>query len=138
MPLLIEKRLYWAGGGNLATKICAHPLRIRNDPDSTQVQPVGIPTRCDRCIIVMHALRVPDASVLKKFEVFVGQMERLPAMATGKLGASRAVPRIPTVVQTTTVVKQGEEPHDVYIRPRSRGEQQPIAFDAAPMIGSMQ
>lgn len=123
--------------GNFRAERSAHELRTRNQSDSTQIESICIPTRADGRVVVAITIRVPNAGVLKQVEILIRQLEALTSQARGVVSASFSVTRVPSIVQASAIVEDGEQPDDVNLCPGARCQNQPIPFDSAPVIGAM-
>jgi hypothetical protein len=79
---------------------------MRNDPDSTEIKPVRIPTRANRWIIVMLAVGVPNAGITKQFKPIIIQGERRATKTPGIKRTSRTMPIVPIIIQPPTIMEE--------------------------------
>lgn len=130
----MKPRLDGAVCGNLGSKWGAHVIGIRYHADAPQIKPVRIPTRPDRRILMVVAVRVPEAGIPKELEVIVWELEPSVANFGGELRPAPAVIRIMSVVFAAAVVKKGEKP-DHGDNCSSTGRQNAgVALDPSPVI----
>ena len=107
------------------------------DPDTAEIETVGIQTGADRGIIVMIGIGVPNTGMFKQGEVLVRQVVKFAAKRQREFRPARPVTGVVMIVLPAAVVKQGEQTDHRNDRAGSRGEDHRVALDAPPVVGTV-
>lgn len=122
---------------NLLPEFRAHEFRPGSNSHTAEIEAVGVPTCGNGRVVMISFARVPRAGVMQQIELRIRQLKHFPAQARRVARSARSVIRIAPLILPLAVVKQREESHHGFIRTGLRGEQQPIALHAPPMIDAM-
>jgi hypothetical protein len=124
-------------GRDLASEVSAHEFGAWYNPDSSQIQPISVPAGGNGRIVMVIAIRMPNARMMEKLEAVVGQFVSDAAQGGGVLRSTCTVTFIPPIVHAAAVVKESEKTNDHEIGSGAGCKQEPIAFDPPPVIWAM-
>jgi hypothetical protein len=122
---------------NFTSKVGAHELRVWDDADPAEIESIGILAGGIGRVLMVLAICMPDASVVEEFETVVGKGVGCAAQGCGKLRAASAVTVVEAIVLAAAVVEESKEADDGDIGSCTCRQQEAIAFDAPPMVRTM-
>jgi hypothetical protein len=112
-------------------------LGVGRNPDARQVQAIGVPAGLDCRVGVMDNVGVSLAGLTQQIETFVRYGRQFASETLGKPCPPSTMSGINVVVDSSTVVEEGEEAEDIRVASVLGDDQQAVTFDSSPMLGSV-
>lgn len=110
---------------------------MRRDPNSTEIETVGIPAGLDRHIGMRPLVGVAFAGTIQQPEFVVVEIENTAPKLGGELSGTRSMFRISDFVDPPRIVQDGEQGDDIDARSGRLSQFQAILKDSGPVPNTM-
>lgn len=106
---------------------------MRSDPNSTEIEAVGIPAGLDRHVGMIGFVRVALARSIQQPKLVVVEIENTASKLGGELSGTRSMFRISDLVDPPRIVQDGEQGDDIDARSGHLSQFQAILKNPCPM-----